>query len=101
MTERSTGSNARNFRTAARSELVAENIFSHFGLVVPVPRPQDSGWDLYGTLTREEHLLSWPLYHYTVQVKSESEPWVFPNADSVEWLIRHPFPLFLCVVDKP
>jgi hypothetical protein len=33
-------------------------------------------------------------------VKSNFEPVVFEGADTVRWLIEHPLPLFLCVVDK-
>ena len=28
------------------------------------------------------------------------DAWVFEGEDAVKWLIEHPLPLFLCVVDK-
>jgi hypothetical protein len=37
---------------------------------------------------------------YTVQVKSSMDPVVFEGTETVRWLIEHPLPLFLCVVDK-
>ena len=33
-------------------------------------------------------------------MKSSLEPWVFASPDSVRWLIEHPLPIFLCVVQK-
>jgi len=33
-------------------------------------------------------------------VKSETGPWVFKDANEIRWLLEHPLPLFLCVVDK-
>jgi hypothetical protein len=35
-----------------------------------------------------------------VQVKSELKPWIFQSKNSVEWLVKHPLPFFLCVVNK-
>jgi hypothetical protein len=29
------------------------------------------------------------------------KPWVFEGKESVKWLVEHPLPLFLCIVDKP
>ena len=45
--------------------------------------------------------LAWPSAYYSVQVKSTPEPWKFTRPESVEWLIKHPLPVFLCIVDKP
>src|SRR5262249_51616877 len=28
------------------------------------------------------------------------EPWVFDGVEQVRWLVEHPLPLYLCVVDK-
>jgi len=45
--------------------------------------------------------LGWPRAHFSVQVKSTEDPWHLKSQESVEWLIKHPLPLFLCIVDKP
>src|SRR5205823_713900 len=37
---------------------------------------------------------------YTVQVKSDFKPVVFEGKEAVRWVIGHPLPLYLCVVDK-
>jgi hypothetical protein len=36
---------------------------------------------------------------YTVQVKSNPDPLVF-EAHALQWVIEHPLPFFLCIVDK-
>ncbi|WP_447433132.1 hypothetical protein [Cupriavidus basilensis] len=33
-------------------------------------------------------------------MKSEMKPWEFASAKSVKWIIEHPLPIFLCVVQK-
>jgi len=38
--------------------------------------------------------------YFSVQVKSSSGGWSFDDAESVEWFVHHPLPLFLCTVDK-
>ena len=38
-------------------------------------------------------------FPYTVQVKSGLGPLVF-EGDEVEWVVHHPLPLYLCVVNK-
>jgi hypothetical protein len=38
--------------------------------------------------------------HYTVQVKSTRDPWSFKDHEAIEWLVNHPSPLFLAIVDK-
>jgi hypothetical protein len=35
-----------------------------------------------------------------VQVKSNLGPWVLEGHDSVSWLIKHPLPVFFCIIDK-
>jgi hypothetical protein len=35
-----------------------------------------------------------------VQVKSDKKPIKVESARSIQWLIGHPLPIFLCVVDK-
>jgi hypothetical protein len=94
------GAIATNFHEGSRSEYLAQYIFSGFGTSVPIPHQEDAGFDIYATLTEERGRRSWPLFHYTVQVKSTSDAWMLRSTDSVRWLIRHPQPLYLCVLDK-
>jgi hypothetical protein len=94
------GSIAANFHEGTRSEYLAQYIFSGFGTSVPVPHPEDHGFDLFATLTERKGRRSWPSYHYTVQVKSRRQSWVFASADSVRWLLDLPHPLFLCILNK-
>ncbi len=94
------GSIAANFHEGSRSEVLAQYFFGSFGTVIPVPHQEDTGVDLYCTLTERIGRRAWPRYHYTVQVKSGMSPWVFRSHESVRWLIEHPLPLFLCVINK-
>jgi hypothetical protein len=95
-----TGSVASNLHQGSRSEYLAQYVFSLFGTAVPVPHQEDSGIDIYCTLLERIGQRSWPRSYFSVQVKSTMEPWVFEGAESVRWLIEHPLPIFLCVVDK-
>lgn len=94
------GSLAANFHEGSRSEYLAQYVFASFGTAITVPHQEDSGFDIYCTLADRTKQRLWPRFHYTVQVKSTAEPWVFESAESVDWLVRHPFPIFLCVIDK-
>src|SRR5438445_9082078 len=94
------GSTSANFHEANRSEYLAHYVFSSFGTSVPVPRVEDTGIDLYCTLTERVGQRIWPRDYFTVQVKSTPEPWEFKSPDSVQWLIEHPLPILLCVVTK-
>jgi hypothetical protein len=89
-----------NLHEGSRSEYLAQYVFASFGTVVPVPHHEDSGIDLYGTLAKRVGKLAWPQSYFTVQVKSTDAPWIFKSKPSVRWLIQHPLPVFLCVVDK-
>jgi hypothetical protein len=94
------GALAANLHEGSRSEYLAQYIFASFGTAVSVPHQEDVGTDLYCTLTERIGQLAWPRYHYTVQVKSSMSPWVFGSVESVRWLVQHPLPLLLCVLDK-
>jgi hypothetical protein len=94
------GAIASNLHEGSRSEYLAQFIFASFGTVIPVPHQEDTGIDLYCTLTERIGLRSWPRAYFSVQVKSTMEPWVLDGAESVRWLIEYPLPLFLCIVDK-
>ncbi len=95
-----TGSIAPNLHEGSRSEYLAQFVFSSFGTAIPVPHQEDSGIDLYCTLLERVGQRAWPRAYYSVQVKSTMTPWVFDSPESVRWLIEHPFPIFLCVVQK-
>jgi hypothetical protein len=95
-----TGSIAANFHEGTRSEYLAQYVFSSFGTAVAVPHEEDHGLDLICTLTERLGQRAWAKASYTVQVKSEAKPWIFDNPNSVEWLVKHPLPFFLCIVDK-
>jgi|SRR5450631_3507650 hypothetical protein len=94
------GAIADNFHEGSRSEYLAQYVFSSFGTAVAVPHHEDHGVDFFCTLTERAGRMAWAKASYTVQVKSELKPWIFESAESVKWLVNHPLPLFLGVVDK-
>jgi hypothetical protein len=94
------GSIAANLHEGSRSEYLAQFVFSSFGTSIPVPHQEDSGLDIYCTLLERDGLRAWPRAHYSVQVKSTMKPWVFRRPESVRWIIEHPLPIFLCIVQK-
>jgi hypothetical protein len=94
------GSIAANLHEGSRSEYLANYLLAQFGTAISVPHQEDSGIDFYCTIMERIGQSAWPLHHYTVQVKSTLEPWVFPASESVRWFVQHPLPLFLMVVDK-
>src|SRR5262249_29049753 len=95
-----TGSLARGFHEGSRSEYLAQFVFSSFGTAIPVPHQEDTGIDLYCTLLEPDGKVAWPPAYYSVQVKSTMGPWVFNSPESVRWIIEHPLPVFLCIVQK-
>jgi hypothetical protein len=95
------GSIAANLHEGSRSEYLAQFVFSSFGTAIPVPRQEDSGLDIYCTLLERDGERAWPRAYYSVQVKSTMAPWVFGSPESVRWIIEHPLPIFLCIVQKP
>ena len=94
------GSTAPNLHEGGRSEIIADYLFSTWGTVTPVRRQDDFGVDLYCTLTERVGQRAMVTGYYSVQVKSNTQAWVFAKADEVRWLIDHPTPLFLACVDK-
>src|SRR5262245_24360176 len=94
------GALAANLHEGSRSEYLAQYVFASFGTAISVPHQEDPGVDLYCTMTERIGPLAWPRYNYTVQVKSTMTPWQFGTTESVRWLVQHPLPLFLCVLDK-
>src|SRR5579864_8795262 len=95
-----TGSLAANLHEGSRSEYLAHFVFSSFGTAIPVPHQEDTGLDIYCTLLEQVGRRAWPRSYYAVQVKSKPEPWVFEESESLRWIIRHPLPIFLCIVQK-
>jgi hypothetical protein len=95
------GAIAANLHEGSRSEYLAQYVFSSWGTAVAIPHQEDHGLDFLCSLTERSGQLAWARSVYTVQVKSDLSPWVFQGEESVKWLIEHPLPLFLCVVDKP
>jgi hypothetical protein len=95
-----TGSLAIGFHEGSRSEYLAQFVFSSFGTAIPVPHQEDTGIDLYCTLLEQKGKRAWPRAYYSVQVKSTMDPWVFDSPESVQWVIEHPLPIFLCIVQK-
>ncbi len=94
------GSIAANLHEGSRSEYLAQFVFSSFGTAIPVPHQEDSGLDIYCTLLERDGQRAWPKAYYAVQVKSDMKPWKFDGAKSVKWIIEHPLPIFLCIVEK-
>ena len=93
------GAISPNFQEGYRSEYLAQFVFSSWGTAVPT-HEQDYGIDLLCTLVERDGQRAWARSLYTVQVKSTMDPWVFEGQQSVRWLVEHPTPLYLCVVDK-
>jgi hypothetical protein len=98
--ETSVGSIATNLHEGSRSEYLAQYVFSSFGTAVPVPHQEDTGLDIYCTLLEPDGRRAWPRAYYSVQVKSTMEPWIFASRESVRWIVEHPLPIFLCIVQK-
>lgn len=94
------GAVAANFHEGSRSEYLAQYVFSSWGTAVAIPHQEDHGLDLLCALTERSGQLAWARSVYTVQVKSGLSVWEFNGEESVRWLIEHPLPLFLSVVDK-
>ena len=95
------GAIAPNLHEGSRAEYLAQYFFASFGTAVSIPHQEDHGLDLFCTLCKRVGQKALAETAFTVQVKSDMRPWVFDNADSVRWLVEHPLPLLLCVVEKP
>ena len=94
------GAVARNPHSGSRSEILADYLFSGWGTVTPTRRQDDYGVDLHCTLTKAVGQRAVVTDYYSVQVKSNDDPWVFETADEIKWLLEYPTPLFLACVDK-
>ena len=94
------GAIAANLHEGSRSEYLAQYVFASFGTAVSVPHQEDSGIDLYCTLTERVGSRAWPRAYFSVQVKSTMDSWALDSEESVRWLVEHPLPFLLCIVDK-
>jgi hypothetical protein len=94
------GAYAPNFHEGSRSEYLAQYVFSMFGSSAPVLHQEDYGIDLYCTLTERKGQRAWPVAYYSVQIKSNEDPWEFGQPESVQWVVEYPAALLLCVIDK-
>lgn len=94
------GAVAANPHEGSRSEVLADYLFTGWGTVTPVRRQDDYGIDLYCTLTERRGQRAAVTDYYVVQVKSNTDPWIFEGEESVRWLVEYPTPLFLACVDK-
>jgi hypothetical protein len=95
------GATAFGLHEGSRSEYLAQYAFASWGTAVAIPHQEDHGIDLACTLMERvgrRYLARCP---YTVQVKSGLEPLAFEGEEEVRWLVEHPLPFYLCVVDKP
>ncbi len=61
------GAVATNPHEGSRAEYLAQYIFASFGTSVPVPHQEDTGVDLYCTLTEAIGHRSWPRAYFAVQ----------------------------------
>lgn len=95
-----TGSIPKNFQEGARSEYLAQYIFSALGTAVLVPRPEDSGIDLKCTLGERKGNSFWVNNYYYVQVKSDEKEIVYDGRESVQWLLSLKLPLLICLINK-
>lgn len=94
------GAIAPNLHEGFRSEYLAQYVFSAFGTAVSVPAAEDHGLDLLCTFVERDGQRAWSHTPYSVQIKSSMDPWKFEGNKSVSWFIKHPSPIFFCVVDK-
>ena len=94
------GTYALNFKEGSRSEILADYLFSQWGAVTPVRRQDDVGTDLFCTLADRIGQRAVVRDYFTVQVKSDTDPWVLKDKEEAIWLVEYPTPLFLACVEK-
>lgn len=96
----STGCLAANLHTAARTEYLAQYVFSAFGASQLVARTEDFGLDFYCTLGYRIGQRLHVENNYNVQVKSTTKGFSYDDEKSVEWLLALNEPLLFCVINK-
>jgi hypothetical protein len=97
-----------SFREGDRSEYLANFLLSGLGLVTPVPRQEDIGFDFYCQLAdQEKGALSFG-FPFIMQIKSLSSPNIIYgsldhvswNNQNIDWLNKLDLPLFIGIVNK-
>lgn len=96
----STGCLAANLHTAARTEYLAQYVFSAFGASQLVARTEDFGLDFYCTLGHRIGQRFHVENNYNVQVKSTTQGFSYEDAKSVEWVAALNEPLLFCIINK-
>ncbi|MGY5514635.1 hypothetical protein ACXHQ0_27385 [Vibrio antiquarius] len=96
----STGCLAANFHQAARTEYLAQYVFSAFGSSQMVARTEDYGLDFFCTLGSKIGQRLHVEDFYSVQVKSTEDEFSYNDAKSIEWLFSLKTPLLYSVIDK-
>jgi len=102
------GSRLFNFRQGDRSEYLAQYLLSGLGLVSPIPRQEDIGFDFVCSVADQEKGSLTFNHQYLISVKSLSSPTIElePPKDwddslpHIGWLFLLELPLILGVVDK-
>jgi hypothetical protein len=97
-----------NFREGDRSEYLANYLLSGLGLVTPVPRQEDIGFDFYCQLADQEQGNLTFGFPFIVQVKSENETFIkYGELDKtkwkpeqVKWIFRLQQPIFFAFIEK-
>jgi hypothetical protein len=102
------GLRSYNFREGDRSEYLANYLLSGLGLVTPVPRQEDIGFDFYCQLADQEIGNLTFGYPFIVQVKSDSVTTIEYGSNNIDgwkrehidWINRLELPLLFGIVDK-
>ena len=71
-----------------------------WGTVSSILPVDDYGIDFYCTLMQDDGLRSIVTDYYSLQVKSNDDPWEFQTPAAIKWLLDYPTPLFLGCVDR-
>lgn len=104
-----TGILASNFHEGTRSEYLGVYLLSSFASVVPVPRQEDYGADLYCALTEKRNGNLHAQETFAVQLKSRSQDNEIVYGGSkdgkwkdyeVDWLFSQQLPFFIGLVTK-
>lgn len=97
-----------NFREGDRSEYLANYLLSGIGLVTPVPRQEDIGFDFYCQLSDQENQHLTFGFPFIIQIKSSSVKSIIHGSedqskwkkDQIDWLKRLEIPLLFGFINK-
>jgi hypothetical protein len=90
---------AANFRKANIAEGIAMQMFRPFAAIAPVPRDEDHGIDLIGTLLREDSMTLVAEDSFVVQIKTHTAAHFEFQGKGIEWLRRLQLPYFPVVMN--